>query len=117
MLWCRCSTRSSQATWLRIQKGTDQRRGRRWQRGWEKSRSPASTASTTASTTGPPSRPAQPESPAASTATPPPAATATDFWTAVYGRDPSQEDGRLLLLDRADNDYGRALVWLAQQPA
>jgi hypothetical protein len=64
----------------------------------------------------PPGRPAQPESPVASTATPPPAATATDFWTAVYGRDLSQEDGRLLL-DRAGNDYGRALVLLAQHPA
>ena len=61
----------------------------------------------------PPGRPAQPESPAASTATPPPAATATDSWAAVYGRDLSQEDGRLLL-DRAGNDYGRALVLLAQ---
>jgi len=64
----------------------------------------------------PPGRPAQPESPAASTATPLPAATATDFWAAVYGRDLSQEDGRLLL-DRAGNDYGRALVLLAQHPA
>ena len=63
-----------------------------------------------------PGRPAQPESPAASTATPPPAATATNFWAAVYGRDLSQEDGRRLL-DRAGNDYGRALVLLAQQPA
>jgi len=63
----------------------------------------------------PPGRPAQPESPAASTATPPPAATATDFWAAVYGRDLSQEAGRLL--DRAGNDYCRALVLLAQHPA
>ena len=64
----------------------------------------------------PPGRAAQPESPVTSTDTPPPAATATDFWTAVYGRDLNQEDGRLLL-DRAGNDYGGALVLLAQQPA
>ena len=61
----------------------------------------------------PPGRPAQPESLAASTATPPPAATATDFWAEIYGCDLSQEDGRRLL-DRAGNDCGRALVLLAQ---
>ena len=61
-------------------------------------------------------QPAQPESPAASTAAPSPAATATDFWAAVYARDLSQEDGRRLL-DRAGNDYGQALVLLARQPA